>query len=91
MIQITKVTPKELYQLEVQLDNGTTVILNMAARLDTLRFSLLADQSLFDCAATDGQFIRWGNQIELSVNEVFELAKRKSPILEGQQKAKSTE
>lgn len=91
MIRITKVTPREHYQVEVCLDNGTTVILNLAARLDTLRFSLLTDQSLFDCAATDGQFIRWGNQVEISVNEVFELAKRKSPILEGQQKTKSTE
>jgi hypothetical protein len=81
MVRIAKVTPKERYQLEVQLDNGTTVILNLAARLGTLRFTMLADQSFFDSVTTDGQFVRWRDQLEISVNEVFEMAKRENPEL----------
>jgi hypothetical protein len=76
IIRIVKVTVRQQYLLEVGFDNGTTVILNMAARLGHIRFMALADATVFKNVSTDGQFIRWGNKAEISLNEVFQLAQK---------------
>ncbi|MGE4284035.1 MAG: hypothetical protein AB7G87_09980 [Clostridia bacterium] len=76
MIQINNVIPKEDYRLEVQLDNGSSVILNFSSRLHTVRFGMLADKAFFHRAMTDGDCIRWDNKIEISASEVFQLAQK---------------
>jgi hypothetical protein len=48
----------------------------MAARLGHIRFMALADAEVFAKVSTDGQFIRWGNKAEISLNEVFQLAQK---------------
>jgi hypothetical protein len=73
---IIKVVPREAYRLEVLLDNGSMLVLNLESRLRTIRFGLLSDRALFEQATTDGSFIRWGNRLEISVNEIFELAQK---------------
>lgn len=62
--------------LEVLLDNGTAVLLNMAERLENIRFMALKDRAVFEGVSTDGQFIRWGNKVEISISEMFYLAQR---------------
>lgn len=76
LIKIKKVIPREDYCLEVQLDNGSSIILNFMNRLETLRFGMLTDKAFFHTAVSDGTCIRWGNKIEISVNEVFLLAQK---------------
>lgn len=76
MLRIAKVIPREQYLLEVLLTNGTTVVLNMAARLENIRFMALTDKAFFDSVTTDGRFLRWGGQIEVSLSEVFHLAQK---------------
>ncbi len=76
MSRIKSVTPKEDYRLEVQLDNGSSITLNLESRLQTLRFGLLSDKEFFKTAATDGLCIRWDNKIEISMSEVFQLAQK---------------
>lgn len=76
MVHIKNVIPKEDYRLEVQLANGSSVILDFSSRLHTVRFGLLADIDFFRRAVTDGDFIRWDNKIEISVSEVFQLAQK---------------
>ena len=76
MLHIIKVSAKEPYRLEVLLNNDNIIILNMAARLNSIRFSVLKDQSFFNSATTDGQYIRWGKQVEISLSEVFHLAQK---------------
>jgi hypothetical protein len=75
MSQIKSVTPKTDYKLEVFLENGSSIVLNLESRLKTVRFGMLADKEFFRKATTDGSYIRWGDLIEISVNEVFQLAK----------------
>jgi hypothetical protein len=48
----------------------------MENRLHTLRFGLLSDKSFFSQVTTDGSFIRWGDKIEISIHEVFQLAQK---------------
>ena len=76
MLHITKVIAREQYGLEVRLDNGTIIILNMAPRLKSIRFMALNNQAFFFSATTDGQYIRWGKQVEISLSEVFHLAQK---------------
>jgi len=76
MSRILRVIPKEDYHLEVQLDNGNSVILDLRSRIGTVRFGMMSDIEFFRRATTDGSYIRWDNKIEISVNEVFQLAKK---------------
>ena len=78
MIRIKSVIPKEAYRLEVQLENGSSVILDFSSRLHTVRFGMLADKDFFRRAVTDGDFVRWDNKIEISVSEVFQLAQKEN-------------
>lgn len=68
--------PQDDYRLEVQLDNGSSVTLNLESRLQTVRFGQLADKELFKRAVTDGSYIRWNGKVEISVNELFQLAQK---------------
>jgi hypothetical protein len=71
--QIKKVIAKEDFHLEVQFDNGSSVLLNLESRLGTIRFGMLSDNEFFKSVTTDGFFIRWGNKVEISISEVFQL------------------
>ena len=76
MSEIKSVIPREDYRLEVLLENGSSIILNLANRLNTVRFGLLADTEYFQRVSTDGSFVRWDNQIEISASEIFQLAQK---------------
>ena len=76
MSRIKSVVPKEDYRLEVLLDNGSCVTLNLESRLQTVRFGMLSDKQFFKRVTTDGICIRWENKIEISLSEVFHLAQK---------------
>lgn len=76
MSRIIKVVPRENYCIEIFLENGCSVVLNLASRLQTVRFGVLSDQELFSRATTDGNNVRWDRKVEISVNEVFQLAQK---------------
>ena len=86
MTHIKSVVPKEDYRLEVRLDNGSSIILNMENRLGTIRFGMLSNKEFFKQATTDGINIRWDNKIEISVSEVFQLAQKKHVLKEERNK-----
>jgi hypothetical protein len=73
---IQKITIKDDYKLEVLLDNDSSIILNLKSRLGTIRFNLLTDREFFSRATTDGSFIHWEDKVEISVNELFQLAQK---------------
>jgi hypothetical protein len=76
MSLIQNITVKDDYKLEVLLQNGSSITLNLKPRLDTLRFGQLADPAFFAQATTDGSFIRWGPRVEISASELFQLAQK---------------
>lgn len=76
MSQIKKVVPLKDYKVEVQLENGSSVILELESRLGTLRFGMLADEEFFKQVTTDGICIFWGDKIEISKNELFQLLQK---------------
>lgn len=76
MLQIKSVVPLEDYRLKVLLENGSSIILNLADKLNTVRFGLLEDKDFFRRVTTDGNYVRWDNKIEISATEVFQLAQK---------------
>lgn len=76
MSRIKNVIPKENYCFEVQLENGNSVVLNLKGRLQTVRFGMLSDKELFERVSTDGNYVRWDKKVEISINEVFQLAQK---------------
>ncbi len=53
MSKITGLTPREDYRLEVRLENGSSVTLNLESRLETIRCGQHSDKELFKRAVTD--------------------------------------
>lgn len=76
MSKITGLLPQENYRIEVLLDNGSSVTLNLESRLETVRFGQLSDKALFQRVVTDGDYIRWDDKVEVSVNELFQLVQK---------------
>lgn len=76
MTEVKTVHPQKDYQLEVILDNGSSIMLNMKPKLHTMRFGLLKDSDFFRRAETDGSMIYWDSKVELSISEVFEMIKK---------------
>lgn len=70
---ILGIRPLEGYRMEVRLDNGNVVILNLESKLRTARFRQLRDKKLFDSAITDGESIRWNDLVEISITEILEI------------------
>jgi hypothetical protein len=69
---IQHICAKENYRLEVLLDNGSSFIINLSNRLKTIRFSPLADPAFFKSVVREGDFVRWGGQVEISLGELLE-------------------
>lgn len=76
VVQIVGVIPKRDRCLEIHFNNRHTVILDLAQKLKTVRFSCLNDDAVFEKASTDGSFIRWEKKVELSLSEVMQLIQR---------------
>ena len=76
MSRIEHVAIKGDYRLEVLLDNGSSITLSLKSRLGTVRFGILTDPVFFGQATTDGSFIRWGDKVEISVSELFQLVQK---------------
>lgn len=76
MVRISNVIPLANHHLEVQLDNGNSVILNFESRLQTIRFGMLAEDDFFNKASTNGLCVTWDDKLEVSVSEVFQLAQK---------------
>jgi hypothetical protein len=76
MIHIEKAVAREEYRLEVVLDSGSTIILNLESKLSTARFSMLREESFFKKVSTDGNFVRWDDKLEISLSELFQLIQK---------------
>jgi hypothetical protein len=68
--------PKNNFRLDIELDNGNSITLNLENRLKTIRFGVLRDEELFKRATTDGTCISWEGKVEISLSEVFQLMQK---------------
>lgn len=74
MAKIRDVEAKYGYRLLIELDSGRIIYLNMADKIETVRFHDLQDTTLFNHVETDGYALYWDyGRITISLSELFEL------------------
>ncbi|MDX9871063.1 MAG: DUF2442 domain-containing protein [Clostridia bacterium] len=71
---IRSVTPLKGYRLFMEMESGSTATVDLSGKLCTAKYAELADEALFNTAATDGNYVVWGGgRIRLTVNELMEV------------------
>ena len=61
---LLKVQPMSDYRLELMFGNGSRAVVNMAKRVQTVRFSKLASPTLFATARAEGEKVVWSDDNE---------------------------
>lgn len=56
---LKEATPLAGYRLALSFQNGSTAVVNMARRVETLRFSRLARAQVFSTARAEGDRVVW--------------------------------
>ncbi len=74
---ISAVRPHEGYILEIEYVSGSRLFLDMKPHLHKLRFHPLTDAAIWNSAATEGIFVRFGalsaGEVELSHDEILSM------------------
>jgi hypothetical protein len=74
MSYIKAVLPMKDYRLLLEMEGGSTVIVDLSGKLHTVKYAELADEALFKTATTNGDYIVWGGgRLHLTVNELMEV------------------
>lgn len=75
MSYIKAVVPMKDYRLFMEMESGSSVIVDLSVKLDTMRYMELEDKSLFQKARTDGDYVIWGDaQVKLTARELMDVA-----------------
>lgn len=74
MSYIKTVLPMKDYRLLMEMEGGSTVIVDLSNKLRTMKYSELADKGFFKTATTDGDYVIWGDgRLRLTANELIEI------------------
>lgn len=74
MCYINKVLPLKGYRLFMEMEGGSTVTVELASKLHTMKYADLSDEALFKTAETDGNYVIWGDgRVKLTVYELMEV------------------
>jgi len=62
------------YRLFMEMESGSSVIVDLSAKLDTIKYGELEDEQLFKKVRTDGNYVIWGNnQVKVTVRELLDV------------------
>jgi hypothetical protein len=71
---IKSVRPMQGYRLHMEMESGSSVIVDLRNKLKTAKCAELADETLFQSATTDGDYVIWGGgRVRLTVYELMEV------------------
>ena len=74
MSYIKAVLPMKDYRLFMEMESGSSVIVDLSVKLDTMRYMELGEESLFQTARTDGDYVIWGEgQIKRTARELMDV------------------
>lgn len=75
MRYIRAVIPMKGYRLFMDMESGSSVIVDLSVKLRTMKYKELEDEALFCAVETDGDFVSWGNgRVKVAVQELMEVA-----------------
>ena len=71
---IRLVAPLKDYRLFMEMESGSTVTVDLSAKLHTIKYGLLENEALFFNVATDGDYVMWGGgRVRVSVQELMDV------------------
>ena len=71
---IKAAVPLKDYRLFMEMESGSSVIVDLSVKLDTMRYMELGEESLFQTARTDGDYVIWGDgQIKRTARELMDV------------------
>jgi hypothetical protein len=74
MSYIRSVVPMKDYRLFMEMESGSSVIVDLSAKLDTIKYGELEDEQLFKKVRTDGNYVIWGhNQVKVTARELLDV------------------
>jgi len=74
MSYVRTVVPMKDYRLFMEMESGSSVIVDLSVKLDTMKYKDLEDEQVFRDAKTDGDYIVWGGgRVRVTVKELMEV------------------
>ncbi len=61
MSYIKAVLPMKDHRLFMEMESGSSVIVDLSVKLDTIKYRDLTDEKLFRSVRTDGDYVVWGD------------------------------
>ena len=74
MSYIKTVVPMKDYRLFMDMESGSSVIVDLSVKLGSMKYKDLKDESIFRSVITDGDYVIWGDGlVKLTVRELMEV------------------
>lgn len=62
------------YRLFMEMESGSSVIVDLSCKLDTIKYGELQEERLFKMVRTDGDYVIWGdNQVKVTARELLDV------------------
>lgn len=74
MSYIKTVLPMKDHRLFMDMESGSSVIVDLSVKLDTMKYKDLTDEKIFRSAKTDGDYVVWGEgRVRVTVKELMDV------------------
>lgn len=71
---IKSVLPMKESRLFMEMEGGSSVIVDLSDKLHTMKYAELSEEEFFKTAVTDGDYVIWGGgRMRITVNELMEV------------------
>jgi hypothetical protein len=62
------------YRLFMEMESGSSIIVDLSCKLDTIKYCELEDERLFKKVRTDGDYVIWGDsQVKVTARELLDV------------------
>lgn len=74
MSYIKTVVPLKDHRLFMEMESGSSVIVDLSVKLCTMKYKDLTDDGVFRSARTDGDYVVWGGgRVRVTVKELLDV------------------
>ena len=74
MSYIKAVVPMKDHRLFMDMESGSSVIVDLSVKLDTMKYKNLADDAFFFSVRTDGDYVFWGDgHVKVTAKELLDV------------------
>jgi hypothetical protein len=71
---IRAVIPMKDHRLFMEMESGSSIIVDLSVKLDAMKYKDLADEQIFNDVETDGDYVIWGGgRVRVTVKELMDV------------------